>query len=231
MLTPIADALVALLNVFHGWTGSYGWSVILLTLAIKLALHPLTRKQLRSMKAMQALGPQMQALREKYRDNPQQMNIEIMNLYRSHGVNPLAGCLPMLVQLPVLWALFIALRRQGLFGGETFLGAALDRVPTFAAIRESPILAIYPVLVGASTYLQQRLTVTDPQQARMFVFMPVLVAWFATQVQVGLSLYWIVSTLAYAVEYLLIVGRPGTAPSPRPAAAVLPQRPGGVKKK
>jgi YidC/Oxa1 family membrane protein insertase len=232
MITAIADALVSLLNVFHRWTGSYGWSIILLTLAIKGVLHPLTRKQLRSMKAMQALAPQMQALREKYRDNPQQMNVEIMNLYRAHGVNPLAGCLPMLVQLPVLYALFAALRREGLFGGETFLGAALDRVPTFAAIQHNPVLAVYPVLVGLTTYLQQRLTIADPQQARMFLFMPLLVAWFATQFQVGLSLYWIVSTLAYAVEYLLIVGRPAPAPAAaRPAAPVLPQRPRGTKKR
>ncbi len=231
MITGIADALVALLNVFHRWTGSYGLSIILLTLAIKVVLHPLTRRQLGSMKAMQALAPQVQVLRDKYRDNPQQMNIEIMNLYRAHRVNPLSGCLPMLVQLPVLWALFAALRRQGLFGGETFLGAALDQVPTFAAMRDNPLLAVYPLLVGATTYLQQRLTIADPQQARMYVFMPVLVAWFATQFQVGLSLYWIVSTLAYAAEYLLVVGRSGPSPAPRQAPQILPQRPKGAKKK
>lgn len=237
MTRPIADALVQALNFFHAWTGSYGVAIVLLTLAIKLVLHPLTRKSLKSMKAMQALAPQMAALREKYKDDPRTMNVETMNLYRANNVNPFAGCLPQFIQLPVLYALFAALRRPDLFGGETFLGAGLEQVPHFAAIAAQPLLAIFPLLVGAATYLQQMMTITDPQQARMFIFMPIMVAYFATNFQVALSIYWIVSTLGYLLEYVIVVGRLKPAPAggaPVAKAAgppLLPQRPKGTKKK
>lgn len=236
MIQPIADAIVSILVSLHGWIGSYAVAIIVLTLGIKVVLHPLTRQSLKSMKAMQVLAPQMAVLREKYRDDPRALNTEMMNLYRANHVNPFSGCLPQLVQLPVLYGLFNALRRENLFGGETFLGAGLDQLPSFSAIAHDPVLVIYPLLVGVATYLQQRLTVTDPQQARMFVFMPVLVAYFATNFQVGLSIYWIVSTLAYALEYLIVVGRPtlsssGAAGPPKAMPPLLPQRPKGTKKK
>jgi len=242
VINAIANALQQVLQFFTGVTGSAGLAIILLTLAIKLVLHPLTRKQLRSMKEMQVLAPQITVLRERYKGNPQQMNAEVMNLYRAHGVNPLSGCLPMLVQLPVLYGLFAVLRREHIFNGATFLGLSLEATPTFGAIADNPVLAIYPILVGVTTYLQQRMSVTDPQQARLFLFMPVLVAYFATQFPVGLSVYWITSTLAYILEYYIVVGRPRTA---KPLAAMLPgggapapagpvvlsQRPKGAKKK
>lgn len=240
-INAIADALAQVLAFFTGMTGSPGLAIILLTLAIKLVLHPLTRKQLRSMKEMQALAPQITVLRERYKDNPQQMNVEVMNLYRAHGVNPLSGCLPMLVQLPVLYGLFNVLRRAGIFNGGTFLGFSLEATPTFAVMAGNPLLAVFPVLVGVTTYLQQRMSVTDPQQARLFLFMPVLVAYFATQFPVGLSLYWITSTAAYILEYYVVVGRARVPKLPAalplsgetvPAGpVVLSQRPKGAKKK
>lgn len=244
MTKPIADALIQALNFFHAWIGSYGVAIVLLTLAIKLVLHPLTRKSLKSMKAMQALAPQMAALREKYRDDPRTMNMETMNLYRANNVNPFAGCLPQLVQLPVLYGLFAALRRPDLFGGEKFLGVALDKVPcsqVFSAtclidLARQPVLLAIIILVGLTTYLQQRMTIADPQQARMFIFMPIMVAFFAVSFQVALSIYWTVSTLGYLVEYILVVGRPrpvaaGAAPVVKATPPVLPQRPKGTKKK
>lgn len=243
MISRIADALILILRVFRGWTGSFGIAIILLTLAIRVILHPLTRKSLKSMKVMQVLAPQMTALREKYRDDPRAMNIEMMSLYRAHNVNPFSGCLPQLIQLPVLYGIFAALRVPGLFAGhpglfaeETFLGVGIGLVPSFYVIAHQPLLALYPLLVGAATYLQQFLTISDPQQARMFVFMPVMVAYFATNFQIGLSIYWIVSTLAYMAEYLLVVGRAkpstaGPAPAAKATPPLLPQRPKGTKKR
>jgi len=232
----IVGFLVTILRVFFDWTGSYGLAIILLTLAVKLVLHPLTRRQLRSMKEMQHLAPQMAALREKYQGEPQRMNAEIMNLYRQHNVNPFGGCLPMLVQLPILWALF-AVFREPIFNGASFLGVPLDVVPSFGAIAANPLLLVWPVLVAVSTYLQQRMSITDPQQARMFLIMPVMVAYFATVVPVAMSVYWVTSTLAYVLEYYVVVGRL-TPPAPaapvsaaKPPVSVLPQRPRGTKKK
>jgi YidC/Oxa1 family membrane protein insertase len=234
VINAIARVLLEWMELLRGWAGSYGWAIILLTLLVKLALHPLTRTQLKSMKAMQALAPQIQVLREKYRGNPQQMNIEMMNLYKAYRVNPLGGCLPMIVQLPILYGLFAALNRPNVFGGEQFLGAGLEQHPTLNAVLENPLLALYPLLVGLTTYLQQRMSVTDPQQARLFIIFPFMITYFAMQFPVGLSLYWIVSTFLYIVEYFIIVGSPKSpagapaAPHPNP---VLPQRPKGVKKK
>lgn len=218
MLDPIINVLQKILAVFYGITHDYTLAIVLLTLVIKLALHPLTRLQLRSMKAMQMLAPHMEALKRKHKDDPKGLNQEMMALYRAHNVNPVMGCLPMLLQMPVLWALFWLLSKKDLFKDAAVFGIPwirLDDVPTFqkifAAIPDHPewlLLLIFPVLVAATTWWQQRISMTDPQQARMFVFMPIMVGYFATLYQIGLSIYWIVSTIAYIGEYFLVVGRP-----------------------
>jgi YidC/Oxa1 family membrane protein insertase len=159
-------------------------------------------------------------LRRKYREDPRQLNVEIMNLYRAHRVNPFSGCLPLLLQMPVLWALFALFRRQGVFGGEEFFGVPLESNLTLSMLPAHPVLVLIPLLTAATTYVQQVITVTDPQQQRMFIFMPVFIAWttVAGWFPVGLSLYWILSTVLYVVEYVVVVGRPrrvGVAPPRR----------------
>ncbi len=225
VLKAAFNAIVALLSTalqfLHGMTGSYLLAIVLLTAGIKLVLHPLTRKQLNSMKAMQALAPQMEVLRRKYKDNPKQLNVEVMNLYRANKVNPLGGCLPLLLQLPVLWALYAMLRQVGLFGGETLFGLPLGSAPSLPKFIEHPLLIFIPVLTGLTTYWQQRMSVsvsmTDPQQARtMSIIMPVMFAYFSTNFPLGMSVYWIVSTALYIVEYYIVIGPPksggGVAP-------------------
>jgi len=161
-IDAIANVLANVLSVFTVWTGSAILAITLLTLGVKLILHPLTRRQLKSMKAMHALTPHIAALREKYRGNPQQMNTEMMSLYRAHNVNPLGGCLPLLLQMPILWALFTVFRRPGVFSGETFFGIPLERVPVsdgnffssnfwvglWNVIFQTPVVAVLIVLVA-----------------------------------------------------------------------------------
>jgi YidC/Oxa1 family membrane protein insertase len=223
ILNPITDALHSLLTFLYGFTRDYALAVVLLTLVIKAILHPLTRVQLRSMRAMQVLAPHMEALKRKYKDDPKMLNQEMMALYRAHNVNPMMGCLPMIIQLPVLWALYRLLYEKGLFGNATMFGVPwlrLDAIPKnlYAQVPTHPeLLAIFaiPVLVAVTTWWQQRMSVTDPQQAKMFLFMPIMVGYFATLYPLGLSIYWIVSTFAYIGEYFLVVGRPhpmATAP-------------------
>lgn len=245
-IDAIANVLADVLLKFTGWTGSAIIAIALLTLGVKLVLHPLTRKQLRSMKAMHALTPHIAALREKYRDNPQQMNAEMMNLYRAHNVNPFGGCLPLLLQMPILWSLFRVFSMAGVFSGQTFFGVELDKAPGagksflspdlwMTILREQPVALLVIVLVGLTTYLQQRMSVTDPQQARLFVFMPIMFAVFAVNFPVGMSIYWIIYSILGTLEYLLIAGRP-SAPSAVPARAaekpeIFSQRPRNPKKK
>ncbi|HEY3249387.1 MAG TPA: YidC/Oxa1 family membrane protein insertase [bacterium] len=253
MINAIGDVLEQVLRYFMSVTGSAGVAIILLTLAIKLVLHPLTRRQLRSMKQMQVLTPQINALRAKYKDNPQQMNSEVMSLYRANGVNPLSGCLPMLVQLPVLWGLFAVLRRVEIFHGATFLGFSLEATPWahgLAGLMSNPLLLIWPLLVAVSGYFQQRISITDPQQARMFLFMPLMFGIFAVNFPIGLSVYWTTTTLAYILEYYIVVGRPAQAKALAPSLPavtpdgetpakalvaskkpILSQRPKGAKKR
>lgn len=234
MIDTIATLLGRALDALHGLTGSYLVAIVLLTVGIKLLLHPLTRKQLNSMKAMQALAPQMEVLRRKYKDDPRQLNTEVMNLYRANKVNPLGGCLPLLLQLPVLWALFALLRRENIFGGEMLFGVSLETYPTLQMLPEHPMLVFVPVLTGLTTYLQQRMSITDPQQARLFVFMPLFLAYtsIAGWFPLGLSIYWIVSTSLYVIEYYIVVGRPkkiGVAPPRKRRRTRQAGRPAGEK--
>lgn len=216
LLAPITNLLRHILGFFYGFTHDYALAIILLTLLVKLVLHPLTRVQLRSMKAMQTLAPHIEALKRKYKEDPKALNQEMMALYRAHNVNPVMGCLPMVVQLPVLWALFRLLYSKDLFGGATVFGIPwlrLDEIPSrmygsFSSHPEQLLVLVFPLLVAVTTWLQQRMSVTDPQQARLFVFMPIMVGYFGTLYPVGLSIYWIVSTVAYIFEYLIVVGRP-----------------------
>jgi YidC/Oxa1 family membrane protein insertase len=229
VIETIASVLHTVLQALHGVTGSYLAAIILLTIIIKALLHPLTRKQLKSMKAMQALAPQMEVLRRKHKDDPRQLNVEVMNLYRANKVNPFGGCLPLLAQLPVLYALFALLRRQNVFGGEMLFGLPLEAHPTFQALLQHPGLALIPILTGVTTYVQQQMSVTDPQQAKMFMFMPFFVAYtsVAGWFPLGLSVYWIVSTTLYILEYYLVVGlpkRPGVAPPKERRRAALRQK-------
>ncbi|HET7265158.1 MAG TPA: YidC/Oxa1 family membrane protein insertase [bacterium] len=223
----LGSALAALYRLTHDYT----LSVILLTLIVKAVIHPLTRVQLRSMKAMQVLTPHMEQLRRKHKDDPKSLNQEMMALYRAHNVNPMMGCLPMIVQLPVLWGLFALLSNRALFGNATVIGmpwlglAERPMQRVLEALPSHPIYLlalIFPVLVGGTTWYQQRMSMTDPTQARLFVFMPIMFGYFALNYAVGLSIYWIVSTAAYVGEYFLVVGRPSpmvAAPPKSQAAA------------
>jgi YidC/Oxa1 family membrane protein insertase len=246
------NSIVSVINqamqFFNDVTGSYGWAIIALTVAVKLLLHPLTRKQLRSLREMQKLQPHIKALQAKFKDDPQRLNREMMDLYRAHGVNPFGGCLPMLLQMPILFALFQVLNNPQNFVTPT--GEALTVVPFgpwnllvhpmtvlanpgAAGVGGLMAYAVVPVLIGVSTYIQQRVSITDPQQARIFIFMPFLIGYFSLNFAVGLSLYWFMSTLAYVAEYLVIVGLPQkpsavAVPAPEPEA---PARRGGRSRK
>ena len=237
LFDAITRALHGTLQFFYGFAHDYTIAIILLTLAVKLVLHPLTRAQLRSMKRMQIVAPHVETLRRKHKDDPKALNQEIMALYRAHNVNPMMGCLPMLVQMPVFIALWRLLYVKGLFGGNAAVFGIswmrLDEVPNLgkmltavaAGHPEQFVLLIFPVLVGVTMYFQQRMSITDPQQARMFIFMPIMMAYFATIYPIGVSVYMITSTLGYIVEYLVVVGPPPPFSTAPPKSQVQAQGP------
>lgn len=194
MWQAFVNAIEAGLEFSRSLTGSAGLSIILFTILVRLVLLPLTFAQIRSMQRMQALQPEVERIQKKYKDNPQKANEAIMKLWRENNVNPAAGCLPLLVQLPILYGLFAALRD---FSSGAFLWIPDLRLP-------DPFFAL-PVLAGVTTYLQMTTmaSANQPQQRTMQVVMPVMVTVFAWSFPAGLALYWVTSNLFSIAQQLL----------------------------
>lgn len=213
---PISLLLLRILNLSHRITGNYGLDIILLTCLVKIAFWPLTQKSFKSMREMQKLQPEMQRLREKYKDDAKQMNTEIMELYKRHKVNPLGGCLPMVLQIPVFFGLYqllantIQLRHAPFFFWIHDL-AAPERLDVLGY--GIPVLTL---LLGASMFLQQRMSpqTGDPTQQRVMMFMPLLFTFMFIGFPAGLTLYWLTNNvLTIAQQYFVLRSAPPTAPA------------------
>jgi len=213
----IAVPILWLLRWFYGYTYNYGVAIILLTVITKVVFFPLTLKSMRSMKAMQALQPQINALRSKYKSDPQRIQRETMELYREHRVNPLGGCLPMVVQIPVFYALYVSLsvavEMQNapfvcfgrLFGMDLWICDLAAQDPTY----------VLPILMGVSMFVQQKMTPTmgDPRQAKMMLFMPVVFTFMFLSLPSGLVLYWTLSNV-FQITQQLYMERGGVPAKP-----------------
>jgi YidC/Oxa1 family membrane protein insertase len=210
--------MLPILDSFHNVTGSYGWAIIFLTFLIKMVLLPLTMQSYYSMKEMQKLQPKLKRIQERYKGKPEELNKQIMMLYRNHRVNPLGGCLPMLVQMPFLIALYASLI------GEKF-GQALKASgdTTFFLIEDLSRVGVYTngtiywdnlsmvVLFGATTFWQQKImTPTGPQdptaqamQKQMQVMMPIMITgmFLFFPVPSGVFLYIVASNLISIAQY------------------------------
>jgi len=185
-------ALLHSLNFFYRLVPSYGVAIILVTIALKIVFWPIQAKSIQSMKAMQKFQPLMNKLREKYKDDQQRLHQEMMKLYKEHKINPFSGCLPMLVQLPVLIAFYRVLINAIALRGAPFLWikdlAQPDTIATFAGFD----INLLPILMVGGTYWQQKLTPTggDPQQQKMMMFMPLMMLFFFYKLAAGLTLYY-----------------------------------------
>jgi len=202
----IARPLLYVLRFFYGFVHNYGVAIILLTVLVKILFWPLTHRSYKSMKEMQKLQPLMAKIREKYKDNRQQMNQEMMGLYKTYKVNPMSGCLPMVIQIPVFFALFrilgsaIELRHAPFMLWINDL-AAPDRlfsfpfsIPFMAPPYGLPVLTL---LMGASMFIQQKMTPTpgDPSQAKLMMFLPLIFTFMFINFPSGLVLYWLVNNV------------------------------------
>jgi len=193
----LARPLLWLLNWLHSYCGSYGISIILLTLIVRIVFWPITQKANKSMRKMQKLQPQVQELREKYKDDSQTMNMKMMELYKKEKVNPLGGCLPMLLQLPVFFALYSALDASVELRQVPFLWAADLSKPDLVG----PLLlfgvGIHPLVIAMTILMviQQKLTpaMGDPMQQKMLMVMPVVMLVLLYSLPSGLTLYWTIS--------------------------------------
>jgi YidC/Oxa1 family membrane protein insertase len=194
------------MNHFQAYTGNYGVAIILLTIITKVMFFPLTIKSMTSMRAMQALQPQVNALRSKYKSDSQRLQKETMELYRANKVNPLGGCLPMIVQIPIFYALYVALSVSVEMQNAPFI--CLGHLPPWAPFLGGQDLWIcdlaahdptyvLPLLMGASMFFQQKMTpvMGDPRQAKMMLFMPVVFTFMFLNLPSGLVLYWTLSNV------------------------------------
>lgn len=184
--------------------GNYGLAIIILSILIKVVLYPLTRKSYKSMREMQALQPKITALRDKYAKDPQRLNQETMKLYKEHGVNPMGGCLPMVLQMPVLFALFRLFRSTIMFRQATF-GPIQDLSSPDALLSFGDMsVHVLPILMGATMFVQQKLTVQDPKQKMMAYFMPIFLTFIFYKMSAGLNLYYLMFNLLTIAQEVLI---------------------------
>ena len=180
---------------------SYGLAIILLTVAIKLLMYPLTVKQVKSMKAGQEMQPKVKALQEKYKDNKERLQTEIASLYKENKVNPLSGCLPLIVQMPILMGIFFAIKEYTYQGPTGFLWIANLQQGTSLTDPSDPYFII-PLLCALTTYVQQKQTTTEmtQQNKMMLIFMPVFIGYITITFPAGLGIYWVVSNLVQIAQ-------------------------------
>ena len=189
---------------------SYALAIVLLTVIIKILLYPLTYKQMKSMKVMQELQPKIKELDRKYKTDPKKKQEAMMELYKQHGANPMSGCLPLLIQFPILIALF-----RGL---QTFQPSNMEHY-NFLWIKDlgqaDPTGIILPVLVGLATFAQQYVTspnTSDPTQKTMLYAMPILFGFMTRSFPAGLALYWIIFSIVGGLQQIYI--NKGIRPAP-----------------
>lgn len=200
---PLSRVIIYFAELFGN---SYGLSIVIVTIFVRLILLPLMIKQTKSSKAMQALQPEMQKLKEKYSSKDaktqQKLQQETMQLFQQHGVNPLAGCLPLFVQMPILIGFFHAITRTKEIASHSFLWFDLGEADPFF---------ILPVVAGITTFIQQKMMMAgtesqNPQMAMMLWLMPIMIVVFAINFPAALSLYWVVGNIFMIVQTYFIKG-------------------------
>jgi YidC/Oxa1 family membrane protein insertase len=225
-VAPLSVPLLTALRWVHGYVGNWGWSIVVLTILINLAMFPLRHKSVVAMRKMQELQPQMKAIQARYAQykitdpQRQKMNEEVMALYREKGVNPASGCLPMLLTMPVLFAFYSLLSQAIEIRGADFGGWIDD-------LSQADPLYITPLLMGATMFWQMRITpsTADPTQQKVMQIMPIMFTFMFLWAPSGLVIYWFVSNLwAIGQQYFTnwLIGPPKLAPAAAPVLSDAP---------
>lgn len=216
------------LDTFAKWfNGAYGLAILVMVLIVRTLILPLTLKQVKSSKAMQAIQPQLAKLKEQYKDNPQQQQAETMKLFQEHKVNPMAGCFPMLIQMPVFIALYNSIYNNSAIRDHSFLWLQLG---------EPDKLFILPVIAALTTFIQTKMMsnvnpngMQGPMKFMMFIY-PVLIFFMAYQFPAALPLYWIYSNLYTIAQNFLIYRKKDPVLAINNAAVSSGSNNGGSKK-
>ena len=204
----LANIVQQVLTVLYNFTESVGipnlgLAIVIMTIIIKLIMYPLTQKQIQSTKAMMELQPKMKALQEKYKDDKQRLNMELANLYKTEGVNPLAGCLPLLIQMPIMIGIFYGIR-------DYDYAAHPEIVTSFLWLKDISLADptyILPVLSALTTFIQTKQTMPDTGNAQgkiMGYFMPLFIGYISLTFPAGLVLYWVVMNIMQIAQQALM---------------------------
>lgn len=202
----VCQALLNALNTLHSFLGNYAAAILALTIIIKLILWPIQNKANRSMRQMSALSPKIQELREKYKDDPTRMNQEVMKLYKQYGINPVGGCLPMAIQIPIFFGLFTMLRQAVELRNSSFLWihdlSQPDTVTRIELLGRHIPINVLPILMALTNVWMMRLTpkTGDPTQQRMMMFMPIIFVVFCYNFAAALALYYTTQNLLTIVQ-------------------------------
>jgi YidC/Oxa1 family membrane protein insertase len=213
IVRPIAEyVLLPLFNFLHTFIPNYGFVIIVFSLIIKFVLYPLTKTSYQSMKKMQLLQPKIAELKEKYKDDSQKLNKETMKLYSTYGVNPAGGCLPLLLQMPIfiaLWGLFktaIELRQQPfmLWMKDLSTPDVIANLPFKLPLFGIDQISGLALLMGVTTFVQQKMSVKDPKQAGLVYIMPVMLTIMFMSFPSGLNLYYFMfNVFSIAQQYYI----------------------------
>lgn len=206
-LEPFEKLLLQILDFFYRYVQNYGTAIILLTVLVRIIMLPLTIKQTKSMRALQKIQPKLKKLQEKYKGDKERLQKEMMKFYAEHKVNPLSGCLPLLLQMPI----FIALFRM-LISNEDLKRAGFLWIKSLGKPKPYSILGIKaigdPILVGlmvVTTYLSQKMITADPQQEKMMLPMTLLMAFIALSLPSGVLLYWVTTNILTMIQQYFTV--------------------------
>ena len=198
--TFIARPMFKILHFIHSHTNNWGWAIVIMTLLLRIVLFPLTYKGMVSMQKLKVLAPKIKELQEKYKGEPQKMQAQMMELYKKHGANPMGGCLPILLQIPVFFAIYrVLLNAIELKAAPwaLWIGDLAAKDPYF----------ILPIIMGGTMFLQQVITpmsIQDPMQAKIMKFLPLIFTFFFLTFPAGLTLYWCVNNTCSLIQQYTI---------------------------
>lgn len=214
----IAKPLGMLLNFLYGLIGNYGITIIVFTIIVKLILLPLTIQQLKSTKQMSELQPKLKELQEKYKNDKEKLNAKTVELYQQYKVNPVGGCLPLLIQMPIIFGLFAVLREPIKHISDPNFVQAVNEAFLWIPNLSQPDLIILPVLAGITTYFSMNSASTGAAQNQtmktMNMVFPVMILWWGRSFPAGLTLYWVVSNIFQMVQQYLLP-KAGTVGTPK----------------
>ncbi len=210
-LSPLSAIVQQVVTFLYSLTASigfpsYGLAIIIMTIIVKLILYPLTAKQISSTKAMMDLQPKMKAIQEKYKNDKVLLNQKLAELYKDQGINPLAACLPLLVQMPIMIGIFYGIRDFSYVGPNNFLW--------IQNISQPDPLFILPVLSALTTFIQSKQSMPDTSSAQnkiMLYFMPIFIGYISFQFPAGLVLYWVIMNLMQIGQQALMNNKTSAA--------------------